>query len=28
MQLVPGHERSEKTAGPLGAMSRPCQDGR
>ncbi|VCX31028.1 unnamed protein product [Gulo gulo] len=28
MQLVPGRQRSEKTAGPLGAMSHPCQDER
>ncbi|VCX42178.1 unnamed protein product [Gulo gulo] len=28
MQLVTGHQRSEKAAGTLGAMSYPCQDGR
>ncbi|VCX38161.1 unnamed protein product [Gulo gulo] len=28
MQLVPGHQHSEKTAGPLGAVSHPYQDGR
>ncbi|VCW84231.1 unnamed protein product [Gulo gulo] len=28
VQLVPGCQHSEKIAGPLGAMSHPCQDGR
>ncbi|VCX42194.1 unnamed protein product, partial [Gulo gulo] len=28
MQLVIGHQLSEKTAGPLDAMSHPCQDRR
>ncbi|VCW70654.1 unnamed protein product [Gulo gulo] len=26
--FVTGHQRSEKAAGTLGAMSHPCQDGR
>ncbi|VCW77879.1 unnamed protein product, partial [Gulo gulo] len=28
MQLVPGNQHSEKTAGPWGTMLHPCEDGR
>ncbi|VCW84103.1 unnamed protein product, partial [Gulo gulo] len=28
MQLLPGHQHSEKAAGTLDAMSYPCQDWR
>ncbi|VCW77303.1 unnamed protein product [Gulo gulo] len=28
MQLGPGRQRSEKTAGPWGTVAHPCQHGR